>query len=74
VLGLHFELKTPVVHDFADWRLCIWGYFHQIQTNPFCMCNGVINFDNPDLLAVLTDQSNFGSRDFIVLPIDLLIG
>jgi hypothetical protein len=70
LLGLVLLVKVlAVIHDLADGRLCIGGNLHQIQPGRFCACQRFHPGENPDLLAIFSDNSQTRRGDFFVAPI-----
>jgi hypothetical protein len=63
---LLIEPKTPIVHQAADRRVRIRNNLDQIQARLGRPLHGIGQVENPDLLAVLGDQTNLWNQNLVV--------
>ncbi|GAA1329932.1 hypothetical protein GCM10028787_00250 [Brachybacterium horti] len=66
--GLHvgFVLELAVIHEPRNRRIGALGDLHQIQIGFLGESQGVLDADDPDLLAVGADQEDLGDLDLTV--------
>ncbi len=63
---LLFILELAVVHDLADGRGGVGRNLYQIQTGLFSHLHRLGRMHNTDVIAICTDQADFGGADFVV--------
>lgn len=63
---LFLVLEFAVVHEAANWRCRIGCDFNQIYVVVFSLLDSLGRTDNTQLLAVDTDQTDFGYADFTI--------
>jgi hypothetical protein len=59
-------LVLAVVHDLADRRPGIWGYFHKVEIGIRGDAEGVFDAHDAYLLATRSDQADFRYADALV--------
>jgi hypothetical protein len=65
-LFLLFIFVLAVVENLADRRIGGGRDFDEVETGFFCGGDGFAGGDDPDLLAVRTDQADAVDADFVV--------
>lgn len=63
---LFLVTELAVVHQPADWWICIGGYFDQINVVIFGLLESISDFYHAELFAFQAYESHFGDTDFAV--------
>lgn len=61
---LHFVEEFPVVFQFADWWVCVWGDLDEINSVEVCEFQSVS--EGHDLVFGFSDDPNLGAADIVV--------